>query len=67
MNKQIDETLLLFCLGNENEGSKAATMANWPASDWDNLVKQSIKHCIAPYLYHRLKSLRPAAVIPSDV
>jgi len=57
---------LLFCLNTDNEASKTSVLAKWTDSDWNCLVRQSIKRGVAPYLYHRLKIMQPAADITAD-
>ena len=60
----MEDKLLLFCLGMENEGSKAATLARWTDQEWNELIRQSARHGVSAYLYHRLKALDLTSPIP---
>jgi hypothetical protein len=59
--------LLLFCLGTAKEGSKAVEPARWTDSEWDALIRQSIRHGVSAYLFHRLKAQDPALPLPGPV
>ncbi len=67
MNPHKEYKLLLTCLGAADEESKPAAMSRWRAAEWDELVRQSNGHGVTPYLYHRLRALRPAVNIPDPI
>lgn len=58
---------LLFCLREGNDEEKSAVLVQWGEDRWDELVRQSVQHSVSAYVYHRLKGLKPAAVIPADI
>jgi hypothetical protein len=67
MNPEEADRQLLFCLSERNDEAKAGVMGQWQASDWDELLRQSVRHGLTPYVYHRLKAIRPAPLIPEPV
>lgn len=62
-----DDQNLLFCLRTDNESAKASALAEWSPDDWNGLINRSIRHSVTPYLYHRLKAVRPEVVHPPEI
>ena len=45
----------------------AAKLAKLPASDWEAVMQQAIRHGVAPLLYHRLEPFRSSYLIPDEM
>jgi hypothetical protein len=67
LNQQADCRLLLDCLHAGNGAGAAAAMTRRPVSEWDELLRQSIRHGVALNLYRRLKTMDPALPVPGSV
>jgi hypothetical protein len=61
------DRLLLFCLRAGPEGSKASALAMWTESEWHELIRQSARHGLSAYLYHRLQALGAERSIPPPI
>jgi len=67
MDLQKADKLLLSCLRAEVDPSHIHDLKQLPASDWNGIIQQSLRHNIAPLLYQRLKNLDSAGYIPNNV
>ena len=57
-----ENELLVTCLRREEESSKIEKLSKLSSPDWETIFQSSIRHDVAPLLYHRLKSLKPEAL-----
>src|SRR5205823_6618560 len=56
----------LFCLALVTDGSTALPQ-RLSARDWDDILYHSVRHGVAPLLYHRLASIPIAGGVPASV
>lgn len=61
-----EDALLLACL-NAESNKLGMTQEEFSLSDWDLVVKQSLKHRVAPLLHRHLKSLGRSPNIPPGI
>lgn len=66
MNNKIETGLLLCSLLGEGEPDRAA-LARLSDADWDELLRQSERHRVAPLLYRRLKDRGMKTILPAGV
>lgn len=64
MDQETKDSLLLHCLSTEIEEIEPARLEGLSGSDWDEVIKQSIRHRVASLLYNRL---RTNTHIPAEV
>ncbi len=59
--------VLLYCLGTNANEKCAARLEQLLPSDWEGVIQRSMRHVVAPLLYHRLKILSPRTNIPVGI
>ena len=64
--KQIDEWLLC-CLRADSDKTGGLGAAPLSEADWAELLQQSARHGVAPFFYHRLRTLHPDIPVPPGV
>jgi hypothetical protein len=67
MDQRTADELLLYCLGMGADKTRAARLEQLSASDWDDLIQQSVRHGVTPLLYQRFTTTNTSAPIPATV
>jgi len=67
MEPKAEGELLLYCLGIETDEIRAAKLEQLSNSDWDEVIQQSVRHRVAPLLYHRFRTTGTSVRIPIRV
>jgi len=55
MNQEAKGIALLHCLGMQTDETRAVRLEQLSSSDWDEVIQLSLKHGVAPLLYHRFR------------
>jgi hypothetical protein len=63
----MQDELLIFCLRSDSADAKASRMLQWRESDWDELLRQAVRHGISAHLFHNLKESGIADRIPAGI
>ncbi|MDY6972536.1 MAG: nucleotidyltransferase family protein [Thermodesulfobacteriota bacterium] len=61
------DRLLLDCLGSEDASSLIPALEGLEAPDWADVIRRSLRHCVAPFVYQCLKRLNLGGYIPTYV
>jgi hypothetical protein len=67
MDQKTQGELLFHCLSMGTDEIRAARLEQLSATDWDGVIRQSVKHGVTPLLYQRSKALGPGTNIPASV
>jgi hypothetical protein len=67
MNLKKEDRLLLNCLRAGDDPSRICGPDSLTDSDWNGIIRHSLRHYVAPLLYHRLKGSSPAFRVPNHV
>ena len=67
MNKQSCVKLLLDCLSNRADKVTGIRMDRLLISDWNSLIRESVRYDVAPLLYSRLKKYSRIVTIPGTI
>jgi len=59
--------LILGLVRKDSDGRMQALLQGLSESDWEGIFLQSMRHCIAPLVYHRLNSTYRDARLPAGV
>jgi hypothetical protein len=62
-----ENELLVTCLKREEESSKIEKLSKLSSPDWETLFQSSVRHDVAPLLYHRVKSRKPQTHLPGGI
>lgn len=67
MDWKTETEFLLHCLGTETNKIEIAKLERLSVNDWDGIIKQSLKHRVAPMLYDRFKKIGILDKLPTEV
>lgn len=67
MDQKTAAELLCYCLSMETGTIRTGKLKQLSVSDWEHIIRQSIRHGVAPLLYQRLKTHSSGTSIPADI